>query len=109
MGISHFQQDNLAIHNNSEVTKIIDEANLKCMKWPPYSPDCNPIENVWSILKNKVAKYSYEKKINDEEHLWNIIKQSWEEIPKEHFKNLVNGMPRRIKDVLDGLGEIIDK
>jgi hypothetical protein len=24
------------------------------MVWPPYSPDMNPIENLWSVLKGKV-------------------------------------------------------
>ena len=24
------------------------------MDWPPYSPDMNPIENMWSLLKRKL-------------------------------------------------------
>lgn len=26
------------------------------MTWPPCSPDCNPIKQLWSILKGKVYK-----------------------------------------------------
>jgi len=24
------------------------------MAWPPYSPDLNPIENLWALLKAKI-------------------------------------------------------
>jgi transposase len=30
--------------------------------WPVNSPDLNPIENVWSILKKKVYRYNYTNK-----------------------------------------------
>ena len=26
------------------------------MDWPPYSPDLNPIENLWAIMKAEIYK-----------------------------------------------------
>ena len=28
----------------------------RALSWPSYSPDLNPIENVWAVLKHNVEK-----------------------------------------------------
>ena len=32
---------------------------ITLLKWPPYSPDLNLIENIWSNLKIKLRKRTY--------------------------------------------------
>ena len=54
--IEWFQQDNLKVHLTAAVTHEIDSANLKCLDWPSRSPDFNPIENLWILLKYKVGE-----------------------------------------------------
>jgi len=43
--------DNLATHKIAGVSQTIEMAGARLMYLPPYSPDFNPIENMWSKIK----------------------------------------------------------
>jgi transposase len=46
--------DNLSVHKNAEAIALIERAGASVLFLPPYSPDYNPIEQVWSKLKGLV-------------------------------------------------------
>ena len=48
--------DNLSYHHSKIVKNLVENSNGKCFYTPPYSPDNNPIENVFSVIKSKVRK-----------------------------------------------------
>ncbi len=43
--------DNLAAHKQKRVFGLIEAAGARVELLPPYSPDLNPIEKMWSKLK----------------------------------------------------------
>ena len=43
--------DNLSSHKNKEVKKIVESVDAQLWFLPPYSPDLNPIEKMWSKIK----------------------------------------------------------
>lgn len=51
-----FQQDNARIYKTPAVIAWFKRNQVTLFKHPPYSPDLNPIENVWSLLKNALNK-----------------------------------------------------
>jgi transposase len=43
--------DNVSIHTNAEVTEVLERAGYVVRYLPPYSPDYNPIELTFAVLK----------------------------------------------------------
>ena len=43
--------DNLSSHKNPDVAEHIKKCGAELLYLPPYSPDLNPIENMWSKVK----------------------------------------------------------
>lgn len=57
--------DNVSFHNSEKVLKLINDSGHKYIFVPPYSPNLNPIENVNSILKDKIKKIKMNEIIDD--------------------------------------------
>jgi len=44
--------DNLSPHKNEPTLQWLAQAGVEVLFLPPYSPDLNPIEKMWSKVKN---------------------------------------------------------
>ena len=77
------------------------EYGIKCSPWPPCSPDINLTENLWNILKIRVAA----KKSNNVPALIRLIERERKKLPVELCENLVDRMQRRIDAVISADGD----
>jgi transposase len=75
--------DNLAAHKVARVRKIIEGAGARLLYLPPYSPDMNPIEQVFAKLKALLRKAAARTK----EGLWATIGQLLDAFSPEECRN----------------------
>ena len=56
-GNSILIMDNMKSHHAKAVRNLLDSSGVRCIYLPPYSPDLNPIEKLWSKVKAFLRKF----------------------------------------------------
>ena len=70
------------------------------MEWPAKSPDMNPIENGWGIIKRKIARQIQEHHtLNDLNEIM-IHEWNWNNILQRDNNNCIMSMRSRVGDCL---------
>jgi len=88
--------DNVSSHKVAGVKKAIESAGATVLYLPPYSPDFNPIEQVFSKLKTLLRKF----KLRTMEELWNKLGELCDVFSPEECKNYFkNAGYAKIKNV----------
>ncbi len=95
-----FQHDNDPKHTSKTTTALLKKLRVKVMDWPSMSPDLNPIEHLWGILKWKVEEH----KVSNIHPLRDVVMEEWKRTPVATCEALVNSMPKRVKAVLENNG-----
>ena len=75
--------------------------DMVSLEWPPNSPDLNPIEHIWYLLK---VIQNIRHRPTTALKLAKAIKKTWEELNENVFNKLVESMPSRIAAVINAKG-----
>lgn len=95
------QEDNDPKHRSKLCTAWKQENDVDVLDWPSQSPDANPIENVWALIKFKLRG----KKIWTVKQLIRQIRLIWRFLSEDYAVTLVESMPRRCQSIIDNGGD----
>lgn len=99
-----FQQDNAPCHTSFKMVNYFSSQNIEVMFWPSNSPDLNPIENIWALLKRNVGKIS----VKNKKDLIKIINKEAKKIKIKIINKIINSMDNRIDSLFDKSFDNID-
>jgi len=93
-----FQQDNDPKHWSKVGEDWFWKKNVKCLSWPPSSPNMNIIEHVWDQLDALICA-CYPLPCNKEE-LWTALQEEWDNFPQAALDKLFESMPHHVAEGL---------
>ncbi|KAG1148777.1 hypothetical protein G6F37_006591 [Rhizopus arrhizus] len=77
--------DNAPIHTSDNIAKYVESRGYRSAYLPPYSPELNPIEQFWSVVKSKVKR----NKFIEKEALMARISEASYSLKLSDFKGIV--------------------
>jgi len=101
-GGARIVEDNARIHTSATARHTAVRMGFKFMDHPPSSPDLNPIENCWALLKQKLAALPHWPTTRT--GMFEAAYLEWQAMPQAVIDNTVDSMARRLKMVRKSRG-----
>ncbi|GFT89437.1 transposable element Tcb1 transposase [Trichonephila clavipes] len=97
-----FQQDNARPHVARTVQRFFVNHQIELLPWPARSPDLSPIENMCSMVDQRLTQITPPAAPPDQ--LWQRVEATWSAVPQEHIQSHFESMLRHVAAVISNNG-----
>ena len=101
--------DNCPCQTSVMAMGALRELGIELKRISPRSPDLNPIENFFNVVKRKLRENAINKSITKEtfEEFAIRVKSTLLQISIDYINNTIGSMPKRIKEIIRSKGRRI--
>ncbi|GFX06461.1 hypothetical protein TNCV_3016951 [Trichonephila clavipes] len=97
------QENNMECHNArwhaaGIARTFLDTENFRFFPWPVRSSDLSPIENVWSMVAERLSRHHTP--VTTVGELWHRVEAEWASVPVHATQFLFDSMPLHISAVI---------
>ena len=102
-----FLQDNCPIQNCAKARKALKAIGAKLFAIPPRSPDLNPIENLFNIVKRELKRQAIRKHITFEtfKEFSELVKSTLYAMNTVLIDNIISSMDKRLQLIIQDKGK----
>jgi len=97
----YLQDDGAPCHRSKAVKDFVRQQGWMTLDWPPQSPDLNPIENLWGLLKRRVWSHNFSSTTELKARIIAVWNHGLE---RELLEKLVFSMSDRLRAVIKARG-----
>ena len=90
------------VHTAKKTSRFLKEQDLKCLVLPGNSPDLNPIEHCFALLKRRLERHP----TRTIKELKVTVRNLWHNLSDEYINTLCNSMGRRMSAVIKSNGGV---
>ena len=99
-----FMQDNAPGHAAQHTRDELRERDIRTIFWPPISPDLNPIEKLWNIMKDWIQDHYFNADKLSYDALRKAVREAWDAVTPEQLNELIDEMGARCQAVIEAEG-----
>ena len=86
-------EDNAPCHNAYYTTREREKEGIAKVDWPPNSPDFNPIEHIWTLLKRRILRRRGSEWITSVSEMKLLLEAEWDRITVAEIKLEILKLP----------------
>ena len=93
-------QNNASSHAAKWTREVLGKLGISPLFWLAFSPDLNPIEVLWDIIKNSISYNYIMEDLKNYDVLRKALNEAWAAIGKNQLNYLIDSMPARCEAVI---------
>lgn len=97
-------EDSAPAHDSDYTNGEREKEGISKVDWPPNSPDFNPIEHIWTLMKKRILRRRGSEKITSVSLMKEVLFEEWDKITIEEINLEIAKLPGIMQRCLAAAG-----